>query len=84
MEITEFLGTCSSQEIGEFAEKKGRKFSYKKAVKMIRSYDPEIYDGLALNLHNPWDHETNIKTVDSVQYLHIVHSAVDYIFKLAS
>ncbi len=77
MIITEFIGTCSSPEIAELAEKRGRKFSYKKACKLIQSFDPLMYSDLALNLRNPWDHETNIILG---KYLHIVHSAVDYIF----
>ena len=79
MEIKYFIGTCVSKEISEIAEKPGKKFSYKKACNLIKEYDFELYNYLALNLRNPLDHETNIKK-DNI--LHIVHSAVDYLFQL--
>jgi hypothetical protein len=77
MEITQFIGTCSSKEIGEMAEKRGKKFSYKKAVQLIKNYNVDLYNDLALNLRNPWQDETNIK---KGKILHIVHSAIDYLF----
>lgn len=79
IEIISFLGTCSSIEIGNLAEKKGKKFNYQKAIKAIKYFSPEMYNSLALNLRNPWDHETNIK---DKKYLHVVHSAVDYLFEI--
>lgn len=84
MKIIELAGTCSSQEIGDFAEKSGKKFSYKKACKLIQEYSTAIYNELALHLRNPWADNTNIKTGtlygNKGTYLHIVHSTVDYIF----
>lgn len=80
--IDYFLGTCSSKSIGELAEKKGKKFSYNKAKKLIKNYSFEIYEDLSLDLMNPWDYETNIKTIKDIKYLHIVHSAIDYLFVL--
>lgn len=80
--ITEFLGTCSSQEIGDFALKYGRPVSYKYALKLIKSYDNSIYQSLMPEFYNPWNDNTNIKKVKGERFLHIVHSAVDYIFKL--
>lgn len=77
MEIIEYLGNCSSIEIGTLAEKRGKKFSYKKACNLIKDYDKGFYDSLSLDLRNPWDHETNIKKGN---VLHIVHSAVDHLF----
>lgn len=76
-EITEFLGTCSSQEIGDLAKKPGRKFSYKKACKLIKQYDQHLYEALALHLFNPWADNTNLKKGNT---LHIVHSQIDYLF----
>ena len=80
--ITQFLGTCSSKEIGEFAQRYGRPVSYKYALKLIKNYSDVIYNGLMPDFYNPWEHETNIKNVKGERFLHIVHSAVDYIFKL--
>lgn len=79
-EITQFLGTCISEEIGTFAESKGKGFSYRKACKLIKAYSSEMYSELALHLKNPWSDETNIKTRKGTKYLHIVHSCTDYIF----
>lgn len=79
MKINYFLGTCQSLEIAQLAEKKGRKASYNKAKKAIKEYDPDMYDYLALDFPNPWDHCTNIKKGN---ILHIVHSAIDYLFLL--
>ena len=73
----EFIGTCISPEIGEISQKKGRKFSYKKAVKLIKEFYPELYASLALNFYNPWHYETKI--IEN-KYLHINHSQIDYLF----
>jgi len=87
MKIIEFLGTCASQSIGSLAEKTGRKSSYKNACKAINEYSPQLSTELALNLHNPWSEHTNIKNgslmgceFKNFKILHIVHSAVDYLF----
>ncbi len=77
MQITQFLGTCSSREISELAETRGRKFSYNKAKKLIKDYSPYLYNDLALDLRNPWEDNTNLK---KGSILHIVHSAIDYLF----
>lgn len=81
MHITEFLGTCLDAEIGKRAQQKGRKFPYSKAKKLVKEFSPELYHGdLTMDFRNPWDYQTNIKK-DNV--LHIVHSAIDYLFKLS-
>ena len=82
-QIDEFLGTCISTEIGQFAETKGKKFSYKKSCKLIKNYSQDLYNELALHLYNDWYKETNIKTRKGQKYLHIVHSATDYIFTVS-
>ena len=86
MKILELIGTCSSRTVSEFAEKTGKKFSYKKACNLIKEYEPRLYNELALNLRNPWADDTNIKTGaiegQKGKFLHIIHSAVDYIFLL--
>ena len=79
-QITQLLGTCISEEIGTFAETKGKTFSYRKACKLIKQYSNGLYNELALHLRNPWADQTNIKTRKGVKYLHIVHSCTDYIF----
>ena len=84
MEILQFIGTCSSSEIGQFAEKKGKKASWNNAKKAILNYDYELYKSLSLNLKTYYEHETNVKTGYLLgmkgKFLHIIHSAVDYIF----
>lgn len=79
MMITEFLGTCSDKKIARLSEIKGKKFSYETAKKLIKEFDAEMYENLALDFPNPWYYETNIK--EEFQILHIVHSAIDYLFK---
>lgn len=84
--IEQFIGTCSNNEIGTFAQKKGRLVSYKNAIKKIKEFDFNFYNQLALNLRNPWADQTQIITGvlfnQNGRYLHITHSAIDYIFKL--
>ena len=82
VQITEFLGTCSSQVIGDFALRYGRTVSYKYALKLIKNFDITLYQSLMPEFYNPWNDNTNIKKVNGERFLHIVHSAVDYIFKL--
>jgi len=81
-----FVGTCADIKIGKFAEKKGCLVSYKNAVKKIKEFDFNFYNELALNLRNPWADKTKIITGvlfnQHGRYLHITHSAIDYIFKL--
>jgi hypothetical protein len=79
MKIVEFMGTCVSQSIGELAETYGRKFSYKKACKLIKEFDYDMWYSLGLEFYNPWKNDTNLKK-DSI--LHIVHSQTDYLFKI--
>ncbi len=58
----------------------GKPSSYKNACKAILSYSNELYNELSLNLYNPWEDQTNIKRIGDNKYLHIVHSAIDYLF----
>jgi len=84
MEILQFIGTCSNNEIGAFAEKAGRKSSWNNAKKAIKRYSRELYNDLSLDLYTYYEEYTNIKTGRlfgvTGKYLHIIHSAVDYIF----
>jgi len=84
MEILEFIGTCSSAEIGEFAEKNGKKISWNTAKRLIKQFDATLFNGLQLNLRTFYEDYTNVKTgvLFGVKgrYLHIIHSAIDYIF----
>ena len=84
MEILDFIGTCTSSEIGDFAAKSGKASSWNNAKKAIKKFSPEIYNGLSLDLRTFYEDQTNIKKgkLFSVEgkYLHIIHSATDYIF----
>lgn len=84
MKIIQFVGTCSSEEIGNFAEKNGRKSSWNRAKKAIADYSPALFNDLYLNLKTYYEEHTNIKKGELFgvkgKYLHIIHSAVDYIF----
>jgi hypothetical protein len=86
IQIIALLGTCSSTEIGNFAEKSGRKLPFKTAKKAIKDYDPELYKALSLDLRTYYEDYTNVKTGELLgirgRFLHIVHSAVDYIFHI--
>ena len=39
MVVINFYGTCSSSKIASLSEKKGKKFSYRKAIRMIKAWD---------------------------------------------
>lgn len=80
MQIAEFLGTCASVEIGQLAEKNGRKSSYNKAKKAIKDFSTELYNDLMMDFFNPWHEHTNIKTIEGKKYLHVVNSCIDYLF----
>lgn len=82
MKTIKFIGTCSDPIISSIAEKPGRKSSYKNACRIIKEQYPSLYYNIALEFPNPWDYETNIKTINNQKYLHIIHSMVDYIFKI--
>ena len=76
----EFMGTCMSPGIAEVTNLKGRKFSYKKIVKMIKEKYPEMYYNLALEYYNPWEHHTKKIHYDGRYYLCMNHSAIEYLF----
>ena len=80
--ISKFLGTCSDKKVADLALKYGRKVSYKYAMKLIKNFDSNVYNLLTPGFYNPWESETNVKRVGGNKYLHIVHSAIDYVFKL--
>ena len=80
--VSEFLGTCSDKIIGELAQRYGRKVSYKYAMKLIKNFNHDVYNLLTPGYYNPWESETNVKRISGNKYLHVVHSAIDYIFKL--
>jgi hypothetical protein len=82
MEISQFLGTCASEEIGNFALKYGKPSSYNNAKKAIKKYNIDLYNELQMDFFNPWHEHTNIKTVKGEKYLHVVYSCIDYIFKI--
>lgn len=84
MEILQLVGTCSSVEVGNFAERNGRKSSWNSAKNAIKKYDESLYNELSLNLKTFYEDYTNIKKGEVCgikgKFLHIIHSAVDYIF----
>lgn len=84
MYILQLIGTCSSVEIGEFAERSGRKSSWGNAKNAIKKYDANLYNELSLDLRTYYEDYTNIKNGELCgikgKFLHIIHSAVDYIF----
>jgi len=88
MKILQLVGTCSSVEIGEFAEKSGKKRSWNNAKKAIAEYSPDLYNELCLNLRTYYEDYTNVKSGNLCgikgKFLHIIHSAVDYIFLIES
>lgn len=77
LKIVQFLGTCSDKKIANMAEKPGRKFSYKRACRMIKEFNSEMHYDLALDFYNPWGSNTNLKKGN---ILHVEHSAIDYLF----
>ena len=76
----EFIGTCSDRAIAKIAEKKGRKASYKKTCREIKTQYPEMYEDLALNLYNPWENQTQYIMHNDTKHLCLVHSAIEYLF----
>lgn len=79
MRIVSFLGTCVSKDIAEIANKKGRKFPYSKAKKLVKAYDPDIYNALTMDFYNPYAEQTKII---QGKYLVIVHSATEHLFDI--
>jgi hypothetical protein len=77
-----FIGTCSDKEVAEISLKSGKRFSYKKACKLIKEQYFDIYHALALDYYNPWSRNTKIITYNKREYLHIEHSAIDYLFQI--
>jgi hypothetical protein len=75
--VIDFMGTCLSKEIGDLAAKSGKKFSYKKAAKIILDYNPDFIEYFDTKLRNPWAEHTNIKKGNILQ---VIHSAVDFLF----
>ena len=54
-----------------------RKASYKKLVAKIKREMPELYDGLCLNLYNPWENDCK---QTKTHYI-LVHSAIEYFIR---
>ena len=79
MQITSYLGSCVSKDIAEIASKRGRKFPYTKAKKMVKAYDPDIYNALTMEFYTPYAEQTKII---QGKYLVIVHSATEHLFEI--
>ena len=80
--ITEFIGTCADKEIATIAEQKGRKVNYKKLVKHIKDSHGGIYHTIGLYFHNPYSSECKHVLYNEEKYIVLVHSAIDYVFKV--
>lgn len=80
LQILDFIGTCVSKDVAKIARRYGRPSSYKNAVKSVINFDEGFESTFDLRFRNPWDSQTNIKTIKGVKYLHLVHSQIDYIF----
>lgn len=80
LQILNFLGTCASEDVAKIARKYGRPSSYRNAVRSIINFDERFKFEFDLRFKNPYYSETNIKTIEGVKYLHLVHSQIDYIF----
>lgn len=78
----EFIGTCSDREISKIAEKSGRRFSYKRLVKLIKEQYPDIYESLSLHLYNPWCDQSCKINYNNETYVNLIWSDIDHIFKL--
>lgn len=76
----EFQGTCSDRYIAKIAEKGGRRFAYKKLVKLVKDQYPNIYEELSLNFYNPWERESRKINYNGNFYLNLVWSGIDHIF----
>ena len=76
----EFMGTCSDRGIATIAEKGGRRFSYKRLVKLVKEQYPGIYRDLALNFYNPWEDQSRKIFYNGRFYLNLVWSQIDHIF----
>jgi hypothetical protein len=77
----ELTHTCLFDgDIIEETIKESRRFSYKKALKIIKTHCGEAYEKLALEFHNPWSNHTYISR--DGRYLNIEHSMINYMFTL--
>ena len=55
------------------------RFSYKKALKLIKEYLPDVYDSMGLKYHNPWNNKTYRSR--NGRYIVITHSMIEYVFQ---
>ena len=77
MRVVEWIGTCSDSKVAAIAETKGRAFSYAKAKKLVKEFDPALYEELQMDFENPWADQTKLV---KGKYLIVVSSAIDYVF----
>ena len=61
----------------EMLMKGARKVSYKKLIKLIKEFEPALYDHLALQFSNPF--AENCRQTKT-HYI-LVHSAIEFFFK---
>jgi hypothetical protein len=82
--IIEFQGTCSDKGMSRIAEKGGRRFSYKRQVKLVKNQYPEMYEALSLHLYNPWENDSRKINYEGRLYLNLVWSDIDHIFLIVA
>lgn len=75
----EYDGCCADIDIEEWNRrmKGARPYPYEKLVEMVKQYYPRLYDALALQFPNPYADDT----VETDDYLVLVHSATEYFFR---
>lgn len=78
----EFIGTCRRRDIAAIAEHSGRRFSYKRIVKLVKDQYPGIYESLSLDFYNPWEKDTRKIKIENKTYLNLVWSDIDHIFEV--
>lgn len=75
-------GTCC--ELGKFIqdliENHCVKANYNKIIKLIKRYNYNLYNDLALNFYNPWCRDT-YRSKDG-KFIIITHSMTEYLFKI--
>ena len=72
--------TCASIDINKWKELMNNsvKANGSKIRRMIKKQLPELYNELALQFHNPYEHQS----VRTKTHLIYVHSMIEYFFKI--
>lgn len=78
MQIISLECNCSQINLDTHNEymSNAKKFSYTKLKSLIKKFDIDLYNILALDLFNPWEDDTKITD----KHIILVHSATEYFF----